>query len=278
MPVGKPVGDNNSFGRKNSRGLNIGDNIVDEGTIIGGEEDPISIALPRGGSDARDDQKNSADTLTLMVPAVDFTQEMRQLLLFALKDMRDSLKNLESDLMIRFGRTDLLSKIYEIRVVAFIGFFFQRAIAAKIIGMLLESAASFAAKVEEVEFEKEVDKGTDKTNITRKPSKTGKHEHGNQKSTKEAKDSKPKPREAKDSKPKPEKVKLQSNGQTLAKKSQLTKGQIPNVSFQSLQVSNVTQMVLASQRIATLAIRVIPRRDPTAQNHYQMIEEMDGDD
>ncbi|GKC30419.1 hypothetical protein Tco_1037713, partial [Tanacetum coccineum] len=109
---------------------------------------------------------------------------------------------------------------------------------------------------------------TDKTNITRKPSKTGKHEHGNQKSTKEAKDSKPKP----------EKVKLQSNGQTLAKKSQLTKGQIPNVSFQSLQVSNVTQMVLASQRIATLAIRVIPRRDPTAQNHYQMIEEMDGDD
>ncbi|GJW74185.1 hypothetical protein Tco_0133555 [Tanacetum coccineum] len=40
---------------------------------------------------------------------------------------------------------------------------------------------------------------TDKTNITRKPSKTGKHEHGNQKSTKEAKDSKPKPREAKDS-------------------------------------------------------------------------------
>ncbi|GKE20201.1 hypothetical protein Tco_1431713 [Tanacetum coccineum] len=37
-------------------------------------------------------------------------------------------------------------------------------------------------------------KGTDKTNITRKPSKTGKHEHGNQKSTKEAKDSKQKPR------------------------------------------------------------------------------------
>ncbi|GKD80205.1 hypothetical protein Tco_1342826 [Tanacetum coccineum] len=36
--------------------------------------------------------------------------------------------------------------------------------------------------------------GTNKTNITRKPSKTGKHEHGNQKSTKEAKDSKPKPR------------------------------------------------------------------------------------
>ncbi|GJV36992.1 reverse transcriptase domain-containing protein [Tanacetum coccineum] len=44
-------------------------------------------------------------------------------------------------------------------------------------------------------------RSTDKTNITRKPSKTGKHEHGNQKSTKEAKDSKPKP----------EKVKLQND-------------------------------------------------------------------
>ncbi|GKD35987.1 hypothetical protein Tco_1251496 [Tanacetum coccineum] len=45
---------------------------------------------------------------------------------------------------------------------------------------------------------------TDKTKITRKPSKTGKHGHGKREST----------REAKDSKPKPEKVKLQSNGQT----------------------------------------------------------------
>ncbi|GJY90429.1 hypothetical protein Tco_0505625, partial [Tanacetum coccineum] len=48
---------------------------------------------------------------------------------------------------------------------------------------------------------------TDKTNITRKPSKMGKHGHGKRKST----------REAKDSKPKPEKVKLQSNGQTSVK-------------------------------------------------------------
>ncbi|GJR02523.1 hypothetical protein Tco_0525507 [Tanacetum coccineum] len=40
----------------------------------------------------------------------------------------------------------------------------------------------------------EPEAGTDKTNITRKLPKTGKHEHGNQKSTKEAKDSKPKPR------------------------------------------------------------------------------------
>ncbi|GJU09078.1 hypothetical protein Tco_1125508 [Tanacetum coccineum] len=37
-------------------------------------------------------------------------------------------------------------------------------------------------------------RGTDKTNITRKPSKTGKHRHEERKSTKEAKDSKPKPR------------------------------------------------------------------------------------
>ncbi|GJX54641.1 hypothetical protein Tco_0283010, partial [Tanacetum coccineum] len=42
--------------------------------------------------------------------------------------------------------------------------------------------------------------GTDISKITRKPSKTGKHGHGKRKST----------REAKDSKPKPEKVKLQS--------------------------------------------------------------------
>ncbi|GJZ28873.1 hypothetical protein Tco_0573520 [Tanacetum coccineum] len=45
---------------------------------------------------------------------------------------------------------------------------------------------------------------TDISKITRKQSKTGKHGHGKRKST----------REAKDSKPKPEKVKLQSNGQT----------------------------------------------------------------
>ncbi|GKB92574.1 hypothetical protein Tco_0964846 [Tanacetum coccineum] len=44
--------------------------------------------------------------------------------------------------------------------------------------------------------------GMDKTKITRKPSKTGKHGHGKRKST----------REAKDSKPKPEKVKLQGTG------------------------------------------------------------------
>ncbi|GJZ10326.1 reverse transcriptase domain-containing protein [Tanacetum coccineum] len=52
--------------------------------------------------------------------------------------------------------------------------------------------------------------GTDISKITRKPPKTGKHGHGKRKST----------REAKDSKPKPEKVKLQSNGQTSVKESQ----------------------------------------------------------
>ncbi|GKD83405.1 hypothetical protein Tco_1350244, partial [Tanacetum coccineum] len=79
---------------------------------------------------------------------------------------------------------------------------------------------------------------TDISKITRKPPKTSKHGHGKRKSTKEAKDSEAKPR----------KVNSQSTlvnlSQLWAKKSQLTKGQIPNVSFQSLQVSNVTQMVL----------------------------------
>ncbi|GJX27633.1 hypothetical protein Tco_0235712 [Tanacetum coccineum] len=42
--------------------------------------------------------------------------------------------------------------------------------------------------------------GTDISTIIRKPSKTGKHEHENRKSTKEAKDSKPKPRKVKKSK------------------------------------------------------------------------------
>ncbi|GJY29558.1 hypothetical protein Tco_0405325 [Tanacetum coccineum] len=46
----------------------------------------------------------------------------------------------------------------------------------------------------------ETDKCTDISKITRKPSKMGKHGHRKRKST----------REAKDSKPKPEKVKLQS--------------------------------------------------------------------
>ncbi|GJZ29574.1 ribonuclease H-like domain-containing protein [Tanacetum coccineum] len=71
---------------------------------------------------------------------------------------------------------------------------------------------------------------TDISKIIRKPSKTGKHGHEKRKST----------REAKDSKPKPEKVKLQS---TMGQQSQLTRRQIPNVSFQSSQVPKVTQMV-----------------------------------
>ncbi|GJT32674.1 hypothetical protein Tco_0923093 [Tanacetum coccineum] len=50
--------------------------------------------------------------------------------------------------------------------------------------------------------------GTDKTKITRKPPKTGKHGHEKRKST----------REAKDSKPKPEKVKLQSKVVKKSKK------------------------------------------------------------
>ncbi|GJV17845.1 retrovirus-related pol polyprotein from transposon TNT 1-94 [Tanacetum coccineum] len=55
-------------------------------------------------------------------------------------------------------------------------------------------------EVEEIKEKEDEVSSTDKTNITRKPSKTGKHEHEKRKST----------REAKDSKPKPEKVKSQS--------------------------------------------------------------------
>ncbi|GJR21675.1 hypothetical protein Tco_0970202 [Tanacetum coccineum] len=84
-----------------------------------------------------------------------------------------------------------------------------------------------------------LDGGTDKTNITRKPSKTGKHEHGNQKSTKEAKDSKSKPRKV-------------NYGQASVKESQT----LVNRS-QSLEDKNPNrESTKASQRIATLAIRV----------------------
>ncbi|GJT23409.1 hypothetical protein Tco_0893346 [Tanacetum coccineum] len=58
----------------------------------------------------------------------------------------------------------------------------------------------------------EADRCTDISNITRKPSKTGKHGHEKWKST----------REAKDSKPKLEKVNFQS---TMGQQSQLTRGQ-----------------------------------------------------
>ncbi|GJZ50231.1 hypothetical protein Tco_0604421 [Tanacetum coccineum] len=90
---------------------------------------------------------------------------------------------------------------------------------------------------------------TDISKITRKSSKTGKHEHGKRKSTKEAKDSEAKPR-----------------------KVNSTKGQNPKLPFQSLKFPKT------SQRIATLAIRVIPKKDPTALNHLPMIEWLNGGD
>ncbi|GJT41833.1 hypothetical protein Tco_0941698 [Tanacetum coccineum] len=75
--------------------------------------------------------------------------------------------------------------------------------------------------------------GTDILEITRKQPKTGKHGHEKRKNTKEAKDSR--------------KVNYGQasvkESQTLAKKSQLTKGLILNVSFQSLQVQKFTQIV-----------------------------------
>ncbi|GJY87279.1 hypothetical protein Tco_0501907 [Tanacetum coccineum] len=43
----------------------------------------------------------------------------------------------------------------------------------------------------------------------------------------------------------------------------------------SIQGSHTTK-TKASQRIATLAIRVIPKKDPTALNHSPMIEGIQG--
>ncbi|GJV95682.1 reverse transcriptase domain-containing protein [Tanacetum coccineum] len=83
----------------------------------------------------------------------------------------------------------------------------------------------------------EPEAGTDISKITRKSSKMSKHGHEERKSTKEARDAKPKAGKVK-------KSKLWSNlGQFSVNKSQPSKVQIPNVSFQSLQVSNVTQMI-----------------------------------
>ncbi|GJS25216.1 reverse transcriptase domain-containing protein [Tanacetum coccineum] len=68
--------------------------------------------------------------------------------------------------------------------------------------------------------------GTDISKITRKQSKTGKHGHRKRKST----------REAKDSKPKPEKVKLQSNGQTSCMR---TRSQARNRNRRQQQITTV---------------------------------------
>lgn len=46
------------------------------------------------------------DALVLVLPTADFTEEKLELLLFAVKDLRNSLKDLGSDLMIRSGRTE----------------------------------------------------------------------------------------------------------------------------------------------------------------------------
>ncbi|GJU46494.1 hypothetical protein Tco_1203760 [Tanacetum coccineum] len=82
--------------------------------------------------------------------------------------------------------------------------------------------------------------GTDKTKITRKSPKTGKHGHEKRKST----------REAKDSKPKPEKVKSQSKkNATLAGKEAQKK-----LGFALIALTKEAHMSLS--RIAKLAIRV----------------------
>ncbi|GKC87649.1 hypothetical protein Tco_1148298 [Tanacetum coccineum] len=70
-----------------------------------------------------------------------------------------------------------------------------------------------------------LDKCTDKTKITRKSSKMGKHGHGNQKSTKEAKDSKLKPRKVNYGQA------SVKESQTLVNRSQPLEDKNPNVSI-----------------------------------------------
>ncbi|GKF04463.1 hypothetical protein Tco_0035131 [Tanacetum coccineum] len=73
--------------------------------------------------------------------------------------------------------------------------------------------------------------------ITRKQSKTGKHEHEKRKSTKEARDAKPKPGKVK-------KSKLWSTfNQPWVNRSQPQNDRIPNVPNQSLNFPKVTQIV-----------------------------------
>ncbi|GJX45810.1 reverse transcriptase domain-containing protein [Tanacetum coccineum] len=89
-----------------------------------------------------------------------------------------------------------------------------------------ENRASWSDKLDDALIEPTISKAsrvrccTDKTNITRKPSKIGKHGHEKRKST----------REAKDSKPKPEKVKLQSK---VVKKSKKVNSQSTSVNYGS---------------------------------------------
>ncbi|GKA93868.1 hypothetical protein Tco_0815854 [Tanacetum coccineum] len=73
--------------------------------------------------------------------------------------------------------------------------------------------------------------GTDKTKITRKPSKTDKHGHGNQKSIKEAKDSKPKPRKVNYGQASVKSGQTVKESQTLVKRSQPLEDKNPNVSI-----------------------------------------------
>ncbi|GJR15440.1 hypothetical protein Tco_0798092 [Tanacetum coccineum] len=114
--------------------------------------------------------------------------------------------------------------------------------------------------------------GTDKTNITRKPSKTGKHEHGNQKSTKEAKDSKPKPRKV-------------NYGQAQSKK---VNSQVKDDNSSEVQHDGRVRFVKSSTLIGSFKLEghVAMKKaqgeeidhDPTAQNHDPMIGNLYGQD
>ncbi|GKB10795.1 hypothetical protein Tco_0844718, partial [Tanacetum coccineum] len=127
---------------------------------------------------------------------------------------------------------------------------------------------------EELELGK-MELGMDKSKITRKPSKTGKHGHGKWKSTREAKDSKPKPEKVKLHKEKLVKSKALISSLSSNAPLDLVKAQ-GCVGFTLLALTQVTQGVTITDCHA--GNPYVHICDPTAKANDLMIEGMDGDD
>ncbi|GJS40746.1 hypothetical protein Tco_0565789 [Tanacetum coccineum] len=117
-------------------------------------------------------------------------------------------------------------------------------------------------------------KSTDISEITRKPSKTGKHGHENQKSTKRSQRIKA---EAKKVKPQDSSVKsraiiglLKHRAHAAMKETQRGVG---------FALNTLTQLAQAvTSKNDSLAIRVSVQNDQTAQNHLAMIRRIKGAD
>ncbi|GJV29988.1 hypothetical protein Tco_1386436 [Tanacetum coccineum] len=116
--------------------------------------------------------------------------------------------------------------------------------------------------------------GMDKSKITRKQSKTSKHGHGNQKSTKRSQRIKA---EARKVKPQVKSVKSRGYLSSLKITSHVINGRSTRgVGFCAKTLSKEAQVSL--KRIATLAIRVRSLIDPTAKIFDPMIMTMSGED